>query len=127
METKNAQDLKNLNTQFLEKRAHEIQKNLRCLDCQEITYTIEHVDSPIAQEQKQLIRFLLRKGYSDLEVYKEIGNLYGQHSIMRLKVSDDSAFNVQMENKIVNQFMGFGILTGVGFMGFKYLKKFAKK
>ena len=50
-------------------KALNIFRCTRCLDCEDLNSTLEFVDSPVSIDQRNMIRKLIRKNYTEAEIY----------------------------------------------------------
>ena len=74
------------NTKY-ELRARNISKNIRCLVCQ--NQSIDESNAPLAKDLRILIRYKIKDGMSDEEIYKFLTDRYGDFILLKpqLKLS----------------------------------------
>ncbi|CAD8136889.1 unnamed protein product [Paramecium octaurelia] len=92
-----------------EERFLEICKGIRSLDGESVNSTIEFIETPCAKEQRDIVRKLLRKGYSNAEIYSEVNRVFGTHSILKVYCWDVQDPKKYLGMGIVGLSLGFGI------------------
>ncbi|EGR27875.1 hypothetical protein IMG5_187190 [Ichthyophthirius multifiliis] len=100
----------------LGRRQLQIQNNIRCLDCEGMTNSIQYVQSPIATEQRQVVNTMLRKGFTDKEIYEEISGIYGKHCFNDVFFIDGESLKYKQIKQIksiaeLSLYIGIGVLT----------------
>jgi len=95
-------------------------KNLRILDGDNPNENMEFSDSPASRDLRQSVRVLLRKGLTDVEIYKSISVIFGRHAVIAMKTVDGSDAQNYNYGKI------FGSMTLIGGMLYLMKKKFKK-
>lgn len=66
----------------------ELCKGIRCLDNESVNTTIEFLDSPSASEQRDLVRKLMKQGYSSAQIYSEVNRVFGSQAILKVYATD---------------------------------------
>ena len=70
-----------LENQKQELRARNISKNIRCMICQ--NQSIDESEASLAKDLRVLIRFKLKKGDTDEEIYKFLTDRYGDFILLK--------------------------------------------
>ena len=102
--------------QISEIRYSGIERSLRCLDCDKITGNIEHVVSPVSNEQRNMIKTLIRKGLTNDEVFDQLINIFGPQVLLSYNMYSDRTSGVKSD--YINQkFYQNVVLTGSSIIG----------
>ncbi|KAL4471770.1 hypothetical protein ABPG74_008663 [Tetrahymena malaccensis] len=107
----------------LENRRIQIANSVRCLDCTNMNTSIEHVESPIARNQRNVVNTLIRKGYTDKEIYEEFSGIFGRHSIIEVRYTDGYSKEQVQKKQIKSAIVCISTLA-TPLIGYKLLKKF---
>ncbi|KAL4512000.1 hypothetical protein ABPG72_012845 [Tetrahymena utriculariae] len=110
-------------SQNIENRRILIANSVRCLDCTNMNTSIEHVESPIARNQRNVVNTLIRKGYTDREIYEEFSGIFGRHSIIEVRYIDGYSRENLQKKQIKSAIVCTSTLA-TPFIGYKLLKKF---
>ena len=58
------------------------------MDCEGHTNSIEFVKSPMSEESREMINFLMRKGLNDKKILYEMQKVYGDHVLINIHYED---------------------------------------